>query len=69
MSENECATSSRADSDKDLAVVTRSGNITVDNVKVNDGKNAHEEEKDIVEEESSVQASENEMLKEKEESP
>jgi len=48
-SANEYTKSPRAENDKELEVVTRSGKISVGNVKVNDGTNTCEEEKDTIE--------------------
>jgi len=66
--EAEYTTTLRDDYDRKLAVVTRSGNIVVGNAKDNDGVKAHEEEKDIDDEENPTQATESDMLKEKDES-
>ncbi|XP_049368154.1 uncharacterized protein LOC125833036 [Solanum verrucosum] len=57
----------RTEYDNDLVVVTRCAKIVVGNAKVNDGVKAHEEEKDIDEEEKPIQALASFMLKEKDE--
>ncbi|XP_049365740.1 uncharacterized protein LOC125830605 [Solanum verrucosum] len=44
----EYTTTVRADGDKDLTVVTRSGKVVVGNAKDNDGVEAHEEEKIVM---------------------
>ncbi|XP_015170484.1 uncharacterized protein [Solanum tuberosum] len=60
---------SKADHDKCLAVLTRSGKVAGGDVKMNDGPNTSGEEEDIVNVERSDQAPKNSIPKEEEENP
>ncbi|XP_015169021.1 uncharacterized protein [Solanum tuberosum] len=65
--ENDDIANSKADHDKCLAVLTRSGKITGGDVKVNDELNTSGEKKDTIDVERSDQAPDNNMPEEEEE--